>query len=145
MVEILKFIIKIIFLLFVGINGGDLGDKIFEDRKIYKASYYHNMFEGRKTSMGYTYKQSGLTCATSHPEEFLGKTITFRAVDTTSKPFRQIGEEVTLFCNDKMAKRMRNRVHFDLTKKAMKILSGKSKGYPGHIQLEIVKVENENV
>jgi hypothetical protein len=126
MIKYILFTLKVLLMYFALNTGARPIEKIYS--KIYKCSYYHDMFNGRKTALGNIFSNNGYTCATSE-KEFLGKYIVFQSKATKRK--------LKLFCNDLMAKRMKGKVHFDLTRRAMKYLSGKEKQYPGHIEVYI--------
>lgn len=102
--------------------------------KIYKATYYADKFNGRRTASGHIFSNGGLSVATSDAF-FFKKTITFVAVKTK--------KIIKLYCNDFMHPRMKGKVDFDLTRKAMRDLTNSKNSYsiPGNVHLSILSVE----
>lgn len=99
--------------------------------KKYKASYYADKFNGRKTSTGHIFHNNKISVATSEPK-YYRKYLTLRSLTN--------GRIYKVFCNDKMNPRMKGSVQFDLSKKLMKIFSGKDEKIPGHIYVEVLGI-----
>lgn len=110
----------------------DHKNDMHQPKQFYVATYYADKFNGRKTSTGDVFHNDSLSVATSE-SKFYKKMITFRSAKTN--------RTIKLYCNDKMNPRMKGSVHFDLSKKAMKYLSGvkSEKKIPGKIQLYVLK------
>ena len=127
MKRITKFILTAILL--ISISFVVVAAKPF---KKYKASYYADKFNGRKTATGHIFHNNKISIATSEPKYF-NKYITLRSLEN--------GKIYKVFCNDKMNPRMKGSVHFDLSKKLMEIFSrGKHDKIPGHIYVEILGI-----
>lgn len=107
------------------------GHKSEINKKKYIATYYADKFNNRKTATGDKFHNDSLSVATSD-NKFFNKKILFQSIET--------GKKLLLYCNDKMHPRLKGKIHFDLSKKAMQVLSNKKEKYPGHISLYVLKV-----
>lgn len=134
LVQRIKSIVSLIISTVVIGNANQIGnDMVPQYNGTYKASYYHNMFNNRRTSSGDIFHNSGYSCATSEPK-FYGKTILFQSIKTKKM--------LRLKCNDRMNNRLRGIVHFDMSLQAMKVLSNSNSSgkVPGHIDLRIISI-----
>lgn len=95
------------------------------------ASYYHNMFEGRKTANGDIFRQKKLTAANN----FLPLGTYVKVTNTKN------GKSVVVKINDRMAKRLTHRRLIDMSKEAARQLDYINAGL-AQVKMEVVPNPN---
>lgn len=123
------FLLTIVFSLPMFLNAGN--EKISKGVWKGTASYYHNMFEGRKTANGDIFRQKKLTAANN----FLPLGTYVRVTNIKN------GKSVVVKINDRMAKRIAHCRLIDMSREAARQLDYINAGLT-QVKMEVIPDPN---